>query len=78
LARFATGTVPSVEALIWVPVSVPFFTLAPVTACFLIFAVVTAFFFNCFGPTVFLPRVEAAIAPPPRATKSASVAITFA
>ena len=40
-------------------------------ASFLTFGVVTAFFFSCFGPTVFLPRVEAAIAVPPMATKSA-------
>ena len=49
------GTVPRVEASICVPVSVPFLTLAAVTASFLIFAVVTAFFFSCFAPILFLP-----------------------
>ena len=78
LARLATGTVPSVEALIWVPVIVPGLILAPVIALFFTFGVVTAFFFSCFGPTLFLPRVDAAIAPPPRAMKRASVATTFA
>ena len=78
LARVATGTVPRVAELIWVPVSVPGLTLAAVIALFFTFGVVTAFFFSCFGPTVFLPRVDAAIAPPPRAVKRAIVATTFA
>ena len=42
-AWLALGTVPSELRL----------TFDPVTAPFLIFAVVTEFFFSCFGPTLF-------------------------
>ncbi len=50
---------------------------APVSEWFLTLEPLTAFFFSCLVPTLFLRRL-AAIAPPPSATKSAIVAITFA
>jgi hypothetical protein len=51
--------------------------LAPVTALFLIFAVVTAFLLSCFVPTLFFGSFAAAYAPPPRRMKRQSVDTTF-
>src|SRR6478609_9064084 len=50
-ARTAVREVWSMSA----PVSEPSFTLAPVTASFLIFTFVTEFFFSWLTPTAFLP-----------------------
>ncbi len=53
--------------------------LVVVTAPSLIFGPVTAFFFSCFEPTLFLPRWEAAKAvAPPSSRKTAMLDITFA
>ena len=54
----------------------PFLTLAAVTASFLIFAVVTAFFFSCLLPTLFLPRAAQAV--PVSAQTRAMTAMTIA
>ena len=69
------------------PVSESSLTLAPVTAFapifvfvtepLLIFTAVTAFFFNCFVPTLFFGSAVAAYVVPPSAMKSASSAIVF-
>jgi hypothetical protein len=60
LAWVALGTMPSVEARIFAPVSVPFATLAPVTARF----------FSCFVPTLLAGSAVAAYAAPPSAGKA--------
>jgi hypothetical protein len=46
---------------------------------FFTFELLTAFFFSCFGPTLFLgSRVAAKAAPPPTNKKTAIVDMTFA
>jgi hypothetical protein len=54
-------------------------TFAPVTAPFLIFGVVTAFFLSCFVPTLFFGKTmfAAAYVVPLNAMNSASSAIVF-
>jgi hypothetical protein len=47
----------------------------PVTARLRIFAVTTAFFFSCSGPTLLASSAAAAV--PPRAMNSAATATTF-
>src|SRR3954468_22604956 len=66
-ALFADGTLPSFDSRMSAPVSELFFTLAPVTA----------FFFSCFVPTLFLgsARFAAAKVVPLSAKKSAISAI---
>ena len=68
-ALLALGTGARVAELMSSPVREAFFTFAPVTASF----------FSCLEPTLSLASWVAAKAlAPPSATKSASVAVTFA
>src|SRR5690242_10112419 len=86
-AAAADGTFPRLDSRMSAPVSESFLTLAAVIALapifvfvaepFLIFAAVTAFFFNCFVPTLFFGSAVAAYVVPPSAMKSANKPITF-
>src|SRR3954447_19754259 len=77
-ALVALGTLPSVPSLMSVPVKVLSFASTLRTWPFLIFVVVTAFFFNCGVPTLFFGSDVAAHATPLIAMNTAMLDITFA
>jgi hypothetical protein len=60
VAKVAAGTVPSWVRLSLLAEMAPLEIFAPVTAPFLIFLEVTAFFFSCLLPTLFLGTLKAA------------------
>jgi hypothetical protein len=72
VAWLASGTWPSVAALIWLPVNDPFSTLEAVTAPLASFVPVTAPFFSCLVPTELRGRLAAAYAVPDMAMKIAA------
>ncbi len=64
----------------WAPVEpvAPFFPLNNATVLGATLLGVTDPFLSCFAPTLLAGRLLAAYAPPPRAMKTATVAMTFA
>ena len=72
VAWLASGTIPSVAALIWLPVNEPLLTFDAVTAPPASFAPVTAPFLSCLVPTELWGRLVAAYAVPDMATKIAT------
>ena len=78
LAVWADGTVPSVDELIWAPVSELGATFDAVTAPRRSLDVVTAPLFSCLVPTLFFGRLRAAYALPPSEMNSAASATSMA